>query len=87
MYYVAIQHVPTLELQVCPFTEEFPYFMWAHGNWSCDCNRELEFRETAGLDRWPDEEDTGYCKGDKEYKILWVQKEDGAIEYGDPKDW
>lgn len=60
-------------------------FYWSEGNYSCDCNRELEWREAHGLERFP-ENDTNFCKGDGKYTVLSIKLPDGTEVYSEQED-
>lgn len=53
-------------------------FYWCEGNYSCDCNREFEFREASGLDRFPEKE-SGCSDG--KYTVLKIELPDGTEVY------
>lgn len=51
--------------------EDVSEWGWSHGNWSCDCNRELMFgNETS----------EGFCIGCKRYIVIKATGDDG-IDY------
>lgn len=51
-------------------------FMWADGNYSCDCNRRLFFRRAGG----EDDEDGIVC-GDGAYSVQVFNPVDGRVFY------
>lgn len=51
MSYIA--HITKVETGVTvsvPFDDDYNYSLWAYGNYSCDCNRELFFLRASGGD-------------------------------------
>ena len=42
-------------------------YVWLQGNWSCDCNREIEFARAVG--RELPEMDGPYCLGEGRYTL------------------
>lgn len=38
-----------IQWEDCP-PDEWPTFDWTEGNWSCDCNREIEFHRAIGVE-------------------------------------
>lgn len=59
-------------------------FWWSEGNYSCDCNRELEWREANGLPRFREEEDIPepHCTSDK-YAVVKIELSDGTVVYAE----
>ena len=47
-----------------PDDYEFQEYLWAEGNYSCDCNRELFFARAAGDDRPHEKGACGYTAYD-----------------------
>lgn len=58
--------------QEYPFKEESEVFWWTEGNFSCDCNRELEFDRALGENPELDDDDAK-C-GDTRYTLLEIRK-------------
>jgi hypothetical protein len=62
---------------------EYPDYIWADGNYSCDCNRGLMFSRDGGEDD-PHVRDRK-CGGDR-YKLRIHDADDGRLLYEDG-DW
>ena len=54
-------------------------FWWSEGNYSCDCNRHLEFQEAKTGVRPMD--DNISCNGER-YTVICIKLEDGTKVYG-----
>lgn len=56
-------------------------YLWADGNYSCDCNRALFFARAAGED---DPEDTP-C-GESLFTVTGIHLDDGRLVYSEPQE-
>lgn len=61
-------------------------FLWVDGNWSCDCNRELDFRRAEGE---PVEELIGvtHCNELVRFELVRLELEDGRWLRDGDDDW
>lgn len=59
---------------------EFSEFLWTEGNWSCDCNRELDF--CRAINEMPPES-TGTCLGRGKYSVLEIEVDDDRLLFPD----
>lgn len=78
-YVAIIQRVADGETRQCP--QELPWAdgswgWWAHGNYSCDCNRFLEFERANGHE--PDIDAEIPC-GETRYRVLRFEFPDGTV--------
>jgi len=56
-------------------------YWWSEGNFSCDCNRYLEFLRAKGQDPALDE---AVCNsGDNRYEVVSITCPDGQVVYRD----
>jgi hypothetical protein len=80
-YTVRIRNNATGEIRHSrPYDFEFSHFWWTEGNFSCDCNREQEFRRGGNED---DLEETRCSDG--RFSVLDATFEDGkVIDIDDP---
>lgn len=84
-YVVTIKHFKTGEEQACLVEEDWrgsSMFLWAHGNNSCDCNRELYFKEAKGLG-W--NVDSVNC-GDFRYRVIKIINPETGETYFEGSD-
>lgn len=58
--------------------EEGSDFWWSDGNFSCDCNRELEFERAGGHE--PKDITKTKCSEGR-YKVVWIKTSDGETVY------
>lgn len=82
-YTVTMKETATGEVRTFP--AKLPWgdgsnFWWSEGNYSCDCNRELEWREAGGLPRFPEIE--GPCTEGR-YVVLSINLPDGTQVYAE----
>ena len=49
MIKVTVKDLLTEEIKVYP-DNNITVFSWTYGNWSCDCNRVIAFREVSSVD-------------------------------------
>ena len=82
-----IKNVETDEIRKCPtqIWKQHGYidpYMWAEGNYGCDCNRQLFFERANGaIPEWDD-----FSCGNERYKVnLEVDKEIVYREFGEEK--
>lgn len=62
--------------------EEGSDYLWDEGNWSCDCNRDLDFKDDKGLEREHDSDvKDGYCLGEGRYDVLEIRLQGGQLVY------
>lgn len=85
-YTVTITDTRTHETVKSRFTcewEEHFYCLWELGNFSCDCNRSLEFQRAKGLE--PDiEKDATPCntsEADRRFRVDSIVLDDGTVVY------
>jgi hypothetical protein len=83
-YVVRIRDTATGEERDCPMRFDWfkpdggdDEFWWTEGNFSCDCNRELEFRRAAGED--PDANSVECNVGSNRFKALHATLPDGRL--------
>jgi hypothetical protein len=63
------------------------WFLWDSGNWSCDCNRELDWARDKGEEIPEDPPGPTYCKGSFRFFVLEIRTPDGKVVYGpEPQD-
>ena len=62
----------------------FSEYMWGAGNYSCDCNRELFWARTKGVE---EPEHTGFCIGKGQYTVtaVYIKGEPDKIIWKDPE--
>jgi hypothetical protein len=79
---VSIKHNATGEIRIREYAEDWKddeqqddYFNWTEGNFSCDCNRHLEFLRAGGGE--PNEDDGQMICGSSAYKVLHVELQNG----------
>lgn len=87
MYTVKMIDKETQEVRSIPYPErdweESGYYLWADGNWSCDCNRGLDWFRSKGDDAaWDLWFGGSYCKGLKRFFVLEIITPDGKVVYG-----
>jgi hypothetical protein len=83
-YLVEMKDVTTGETVICKMDwtwGEGSEYIWSEGGWSCDCNRQYEFREAKGLPRMPEGDTSRYCLGSHKYQILGIRLMDGTLVY------
>lgn len=95
-YSVSLTHVPSGE--TVEFTETWDYpnytrgedwetdpvFLWADGNYSCNCNRDVVFQQAKGVENYDHGDDKGCVEFD-EYRVNWIRNnETGRIIYEEP---
>ena len=62
-------------------------FMWAEGNYSCNCNRFLFFERALGkteeeISKFdPNGDDFGTCDVYEKYKVNFIKDKDGKVLY------
>jgi hypothetical protein len=83
-YQVSLIHVPSGDTVVFTDTWYFPgyvrdddweydpVFLWAEGNYSCNCNRDLFFHWNTGQKDYRHEDDSN-CKDYDEYRVNWIK--------------
>jgi hypothetical protein len=66
----------------CKWEDHFR-FLWEDGNFSCDCNRALEFLRAKGLDPNIAMEHTpcNTCDADRRYRVDSIVLDDGTKVY------
>jgi len=73
MYSVSIRNNATSEVKKVdfdiPWNQEYSYFLWTEGNYSCDCNKHLFFSNS--------EED--FECGHDAYSIVDITLDDGSL--------
>ena len=86
MYTVTIKDLVTGETVESKFTvpwEDHFRFLWEDGNFSCDCNRSLEFQRAKGKE--PDiEKDAAPCNtcdGARRFRVVSIILADGTKVY------
>lgn len=63
---------------------EGSWYWWALGNYSCDCNREIEFLRAKGLDPDPDSAECHHDDfPDGRFEVVRIAAEDGSVLYTD----
>jgi hypothetical protein len=83
-YHVAIVHNPSGEMRRYRFDmrwEDHSDFMWTEGNYSCDCNRHMDFLRAGGVEL---DKDHVPC-GDSLYTCLYAELPDGTRHTLDEK--
>ncbi len=78
MYHVAVRNNETKEVRMYSHDddwEEHSDYIWAEGNYSCDCNRAIFFAEVNNEDT---EHAVDLPCGDEKYSCLYAQLEDGT---------
>jgi hypothetical protein len=62
---------------------EYSEFLWTAGNWSCDCNRELDFYRAIGEPISPQSDQSNVCLGHGQYSVLEIHVDDGRLVFPD----
>jgi hypothetical protein len=73
--------------------EHDPVFLWAEGNYSCNCNRFLFFERACGSSETeiktkdPNKGESGSCNDYENYRVNWIRNEETKnLIYSEPKE-
>lgn len=64
---------------------EYSEFLWTQGNWSCDCNRELDFYR-ADAEEPPKHDPDDVCLGSGQFTVLQIETDGGQVFFPDDHD-